>query len=411
MLGRQIDTEMGPFRCQICAKTFTQRQSSPYLFCFQFDSPCITSVDCFLGTSRNRHVLYCRKKFGDNIPVLRKSCAACRKAKVKCNSEFPYCLRCTEKNLVCSYELTRRSESLAQQSAAPPSNQPRTGDTLLAKAPQLVGPNEIPENITLEMHNESLACSDFQLSTAWPIHVSDISNRNEASFDWEPDGGFVEDQEVSHLAANSASGCYSNSEFPFDWLTAGPPPSLTLDSSFSTPADCMFHTPYLVIRPIDFHYPTISSAIIPPRSPFIHTQLSAGSQIGRTFLLQSLQSYATLLSTSTLPPFIHNTSLPTYRPSPPSSAPLEICKSIVDLYMNKTAATSPFIWRSVTTEKDCFIKQLEDTDEWTMLSMLQAITVYIFLRIFDESSFSVDFDREFIAAMIVRYPAQRSTRG
>ena len=172
----------------------------------------------------------------------------------------------------------------------------------------------------------------------------------------------------------------------------------------------MFHTPYLVIRPMDFHYPTSASAIIPPRSPFIHTKLSAGSQIGRSYLLQSLKSYATLLSTLGLPPFIHNTSLPTYGPSAPSSAPLEICKTIVGLYKNKTPATSPFIWRSVTTEKDCFVKQLENVDEWTLLSMLQAITLYILLRIFDESSFSVDFDRELIAAMIVSYLARRQTR-
>ncbi len=54
-------------------------------------------------------------------------------------------------------------------------------------------------------------------------------------------------------------------------------------------------------------------------------------------------------------------------------------------------------------EKDRFMKEFEDADEWTMLSMLQAITLYTLLRIFDQDSFSIDFDRELVRAMTVRY--------
>lgn len=49
------------------------------------------------------------------------------------------------------------------------------------------------------------------------------------------------------------------------------------------------------------------------------------------------------------------------------------------------------------------MEEFEDVDEWTRLSMLQAITLYILLRIFDQDSFSVDFDRELVRAMTVRY--------
>ncbi len=48
--------------------------------------------------------------------------------------------------------------------------------------------------------------------------------------------------------------------------------------------------------------------------------------------------------------------------------------------------------------------ELSTSDEATVLSMLQAITVYILLRIFDEDSFSVKFDRELVRAMTVRSP-------
>lgn len=45
------------------------------------------------------------------------------------------------------------------------------------------------------------------------------------------------------------------------------------------------------------------------------------------------------------------------------------------------------------------MNEFEEADKWTMLAMLQAITVYILLRIFDQDSFSVDFDRELVSAM------------
>jgi hypothetical protein len=41
----------------------------------------------------------------------------------------------------------------------------------------------------------------------------------------------------------------------------------------------------------------------------------------------------------------------------------------------------------------------QDTNEWNLLAMLQAITIYILLRIFDEDSFSVDFDNGLIQTM------------
>jgi hypothetical protein len=53
-------------------------------------------------------------------------------------------------------------------------------------------------------------------------------------------------------------------------------------------------------------------------------------------------------------------------------------------------------------EKDRFMNEYVNGDEWTVLSMLQAITVYILLRVFDEDSFSAEFDRQLTRAMTVR---------
>ena len=357
-------------------------------------------ADNLLGPSRNRHVLYCRKKLGDNLPVLRKSCAACRKAKVKCNSEFPRCRRCIDKDLVCVYELTRRSENLAQQPASPPLNEPTSDGTALVETSKLGDQNEVSWDTSPSCNDQTLINSNVDYSRALVV-VPDLLYQH-AAFEWEPDAGCVEKLDGTEAGANSNSNGSGN-DFSLDWFSSVPLSILTLESTISTPADCMFHTPYLVLRPMDFDYASQYTSLISPRSPFIHAYLSTGSQIGQTFVMQSIQSYATLLTTSTLPLFIHSISLPTQGPSIPSFAPLEICKSIISLYACKTAATSTFIWRAITMEKDRFMKEFEDADEWTTLSMLQSITLYILLRIFDQDSFSIDFDHELVHAMTVRH--------
>lgn len=363
--------------------------------------PCssCSKADNLLGPSRNRHVLYCRRKLGDNLPVVRKSCAGCRKAKVKCNSESPRCCRCVDKGLVCVYELTLRSEHLALQAAPPPLKKPDSADAMLVE--ELGGQNDISWDASPGCNNQTVLTTNIDHSRALTV-VPELLYQNTV-FEWEPDVGGVEELEGSDIGVDLYSNSASNG-FSLDWFSSGPLPSLTLESTVLIPADCMFHTPYLVLRPVDFEYPSQSTSLLAPRSPFIHSHLSSGSQIGRTFLLQSIQSYATLLATSSLPPIIHPVSLPPQGPSLPSSAPLEICNSIICLYASKTAATSPFIWRAITMEKDRFMKEFEDADEWITLSMLQAITLYTLLRIFDQDSFSVDFDNELVRTMTVRYP-------
>lgn len=287
---------------------------------------------------------------------------------------------------------------MAQQPASLSPNEQGSDSAMLIETSKLGGQNEALWDTSPSCNNQALFNSDIDHSTALAV-VPDLLYQNTA-FDWEPNTEYVEEFEGFDVGANT----YSNSnEFSLQRFSSIPVMISTIESTFSQPADCMFHTPYLVLRPMDFDYLSHSSSLLSPRSPFVHSYLSTSSQIGRTFLMQSIQSYTTLLTTSILPLFIHSVSLPTQGPSLPSFAPLEICKSIISLYASKTAATSPFIWRSITMEKDRFMKELKDADECTTISMLQAITLYILLRIFDQDSFSVDFDRELVHAMMVRY--------
>jgi hypothetical protein len=204
------------------------------------------------------------------------------------------------------YELTRRSENLALQPASPPLNEPGSANALLVETSNLGGENDILWDASPSCNNQALLKSNIDLSKALTA-VPELFDQN-TIFEWEPDAAGVEELEGSDVGANLYSNSAGN-EFSLDWFSSGPLPGLTLQSTVSIPADCMFHTPYLVLRPVDFDYPSQTTSLLAPRSPFIHSHISSGCQIGRTFLLQSIQSYATLLATSSLPPFIHASPL------------------------------------------------------------------------------------------------------
>lgn len=310
--------------------------------------------------------------------------------------------------LDCVYELTKKSATSAPQPVSVAPDEAYSGATLLVDIPDPVIGHNDPWNLDVENANEAHIGLDGDTSGLWLATVPDLILPDNIN-PWEPDAGFLEELEKSGMGGDVPSLFQqppSISRSPIDWFFSGPARSLFIDPTFSTPADCMFHTPYLVLRPMDV-YPSLMSS----RSPFVHAYFSNGSQIGRTFLLQNLKSYSTALARKNLPPFIHRTSLPFSEPSthqtptcapPPPLPTLEICRSIIALYTTKTPATSSFVWRTITMEKDRFMNEYIDGDEWSVLSMLESITLFILLRIFDEDSFSVGFDRQLVRAMTVR---------
>lgn len=57
-----------------------------------------------LGRSSIRHTSYCRRKSRNPPRSRRKACLGCSKAKTHCDSGFPACSRCLDKNITCRYQ-------------------------------------------------------------------------------------------------------------------------------------------------------------------------------------------------------------------------------------------------------------------------------------------------------------------
>ena len=182
---------------------------------------------------------------------------------------------------------------------------------------------------------------------------------------------------------------------------------------------------------------------------FRRRERSFGSQLSCYYLLQTLRSYSKVMLSDTLPPFIHENCggfgsrglVPGWipPPSPLLPAPLAICKSIMCMYFSKTSESTSFLWRTIEMELNrldtavCVFQavlqltqvrrqqllispnyityycpltswtnhQFHAFNEWTLMSTLQALTIYILLATLEEDNLSPSIDARMLNVMMV----------
>ncbi|KAH6643233.1 hypothetical protein C7974DRAFT_387091 [Boeremia exigua] len=124
--------------------------------------------------SFNRHVSYCRRA-QVRPKVRRRSCRACKNAKVKCSFQ-PCCARCTSKGLDCIYERTSSMEEVAtsgQQRSSSPSIVPVESRTSEAQEIQLPGIDPMQE-LSFLGYNDTMAVASFSPTIGPIAQLGDI---------------------------------------------------------------------------------------------------------------------------------------------------------------------------------------------------------------------------------------------
>lgn len=348
--------ESNIFPCKICSKSFSNSKCVVNNLCPTSTLPLQTNQ--LIELSRNRHQLYCRKKHFSGLPNVRKSCAACRRAKVKCNSDFPVCSRCQVTDKSCVYERTAKSN------ATP-------------KPPLLLVPDRTIDNVVNTSEGTEVPLDlEPNFECASTINFDDpfeFDNSTTLVFD----NTLVSCPTTPQDFGSEQSGNLSYVSLPNDWLnipTFGTQlPSSTFEFSILPEvveflhcnpyeiSESMFVGPYLSFRyPTRYHGSLSRMSTLARRvSPFIPTARPATAAIGNNFILQNLKAYpALVLSQTNLPPFIHHSSLMASKVDAddrdravPKSEHLAICKNIVQMYATKTPQTKGFIWRSVEAER------------------------------------------------------------
>lgn len=90
--------------------------------------------------------------------TLRRSCAACAKAKHSCDLRTPKCSRCVKRNCTCAYanepltSISARLVDIGNVSQAPEAFKPRIGPGLLSRSGESVSPDLLDMSMFFEAH-------------------------------------------------------------------------------------------------------------------------------------------------------------------------------------------------------------------------------------------------------------------
>lgn len=316
-------------------------------------------------------------------PNIRKSCSACRKAKIKCNSILPCCSRCIEKNLVCFYEETARSRKVSTSENGRGDHGDVNGNL----------ENETKSSISISLDSQPVPNPKPVLSSfSYPNPDSfEFLLPNDISLDWDMNTGLgTEDPSTSSTTDDTGpktpndfetvdtnlqlENC--NFEYSYD-SNFGPIYSTGFDNSieictigFNTTEGPMFNTPYLIFQYTNpfSQIPSNASALLVRQSPFTETQDSrlGGNPLGRFMLLENIRSYLVIFSPpNSFPPYIHHSTFEvtsTQRSSEvvnweveggrSKSESINICCNIAMLYINNTEQISASLWEDISKERE-----------------------------------------------------------
>ncbi|KAL4906639.1 hypothetical protein BDW74DRAFT_136200 [Aspergillus multicolor] len=309
-----------------------------------------------------RHGYYCRSRNGARITRIR-SCVSCAKRKARCDNRRPRCSRCSAKGSECHY----------------PGTAPPTGH----------GQRESPYSLTdspSEAHGDQEhgdRLGDLALAGPSPVDLDLLGTEEEDFLNWN---AYNDDFRLN----------FGDLEFNI----GGDIPGLnkTLGPQYSLSANVQPNYPQVLIPP----------PLALPRLLTRRPEAVTGGQRTTHFILGTLKSYIhMMLGENTLPPFIHARSMP--RPASvsfqggheySSMGPLEACLNILGTMKNSDSRRS--FWSHVRTQCELLCsEQHRELGNWELLSAMQALCVYILVRLFEGETDENNLDFLLLAGVTV----------
>lgn len=184
----------------------------------------------------------------------------------------------------------------------------------------------------------------------------------------------------------------------------------------SLPTDTVHHStssPFSAgaVQPQQF-YPQSTIPPLPslPRLLIYRPESTTGGERTTTLILHTLKSYLVMmLRENTLPPFIHPhsahpSSLPPDMRAEDSYNPLGNCISLVQTLGTSRGKNRKLFWGCVQTEctKMCSKDYQSELNRWELLGAMQALSVYILIRLDEGETEDNNLDFLFLAAVTVR---------
>ncbi|KAI4854287.1 hypothetical protein E4T44_00282 [Aureobasidium sp. EXF-8845] len=144
------------------------------------------------------------------------------------------------------------------------------------------------------------------------------------------------------------------------------------------------------------------------RSFISRPERDPGQQRIVVLVLQTLNSYPLMIvHHNTLPPFIHPYSID-YHDEEEDTESLDSCLNLMHMLGSKIRGSSKLFWKNVRRECERMREQHTKMDTWALLSAMQALSVYLLVRLREGETEHNNYDSLMLTTVIML--AQELTR-
>ena len=328
--------------------------------CFNFATT-IIGLTVLKESSLKRHGYYCRSNTRASVPR-RRSCAACAKTKTACNNALPECSRCVRRGLVCYY----------------PTRSPRQKRDPVCPATS----NDLDDH--LDGHANSIVPTVVEQAQNIPATTLASIDPVFEDLQWSLGDMMAFDDYMMPTPQSAVPSVTSSSPGSASPLTITPP-SLLLDSTDPISDDQSKLTRQRERQHQTQRQQSLCFAISPGpslnvRSMIQRPNMHHGAERAASLIFYTLKSYPLMLQQNDLPPFIH----PSYVSSTDDGSatePLDNCIALMHMMANGVKGSRKLFWRNVRIECERICDQNQTLNKWELLGALQALSVYILIRI------------------------------
>ncbi|KAH8810620.1 hypothetical protein F5884DRAFT_875195 [Xylogone sp. PMI_703] len=318
-----------------------------------------------------RHGYYCRSR-GSGSTTRSRSCICCARAKARCDNKLPICSRCITKATECRYPTNSSRNTVSRTHGSDnTSTEWRERDVSLVIDPPGI------ENCRDANNHDVILNTTFALTD--PEFGNLGMNWGDSSIDFT---SFLTPQLNDISAQNGSSRRSSLAHRPMsstDEVVHVRPTGASLKAAIPLLPNC---APRLLIR---------------------RPSVRAGVRGITNLISHTLKSYPLMMMRqNTLPPYIHSRMMSCYVDDNHLN-PLSNCINLVHMISHEVKGGRRLFWENVRLECERICEEHQRLNKWELLTAMQAISIYILIRLDEGETDHNNLDFLLLAAVTVNF--------